>query len=83
MQSLYSKIIRIERIQNERCYLQYTIHKQAFEENFNKDTEKCLYHGCPEQAAMAIVKDGFNRNFAGVHGKIVSCFLFFFNKIKL
>ncbi|CAF0806201.1 unnamed protein product [Adineta ricciae] len=64
----YSKIMRIERIQNERCYLQFKIHRQGLREELKTDTEKVLFHGCPEQASQSIIKHGFNRNFAGVNG---------------
>ena len=74
MTGKYSQVIRIERIQNERCYIQYTVHKQDLEKRLNTDTEKSLYHGCPEEAAMSIVKDGFNRNFAGINGTRNSLF---------
>jgi hypothetical protein len=69
MTGQYTQIIRIERIQNERWYIQYSAHSQNFKTRLNEDTEKCLYHGCPEQAASLIMEDCFNRSFAGVNGK--------------
>ena len=68
MKGKYTQIIRIERIQNERWYIQYFAHSQHFKKRLNTDTEKCLYHGCPEIAANAIIEDCFNRSFAGVNG---------------
>jgi hypothetical protein len=69
MKDKYTQILRIERIQNERWYIQYWAHSRNFKTRLNKDTEKCLYHGCPEQAANLILEDCFNRSFAGVNGK--------------
>ncbi len=69
MKGKYTQIIRIERIQNERWYMQYLAHSKDFKKRLNLDTEKRLYHGCPERAANSIIEDGFNRSFAGVNGK--------------
>ncbi|CAF3706936.1 unnamed protein product [Rotaria sordida] len=72
MKGKYTQIIRIERIQNERWYIQYLAHSRNFKKYLDKDTEKCLYHGCSEEAANAIMKSCFNRSFAGVNGKFMS-----------
>ena len=69
MKSHYSRIVKIERIQNERWYIQYLAHRRDFKKRLKHDTEKRLYHGCPESAADSIIKDCFNRSFAGVNGK--------------
>ncbi|CAF3207225.1 unnamed protein product [Rotaria sp. Silwood2] len=69
MKENYTKITKIERIQNERWYMQYLAHKEDFERRLNMNTEKILYHVCPEQAAHSIIQDCFNRSFAGVNGK--------------
>jgi hypothetical protein len=68
MKGKYTTIIRIERIQNERWFIQYLAHGQNFKTRLNKDTEKTLYHGCPEHAVHSIMEDCFNRSFAGVNG---------------
>ena len=68
MQGKYTQIIRIERIQNERWYIQYLAHNKQFYTRLNTNTEKSLYHGCPESAANSILEDCFNRSFAGVNG---------------
>ncbi|CAF5106069.1 unnamed protein product, partial [Rotaria sp. Silwood1] len=68
MKGKYTKIIKIERIQNERCLLQYLAHCRDFKKRLTVDTEKRLYHGCPEKAANSIIEDCFNRSFAGVNG---------------
>ena len=68
MKGQYKEIIKLERIQNERWYMQYMAHSKDFKKRLNEDTEKRLYHGCPEQAADSIIKDCFNRSFAGVNG---------------
>ena len=71
MKGKYTQIIRIERIQNERWYMQYLVHRQDFKKRLNEDTEKRLYHGCPQEAANLIMEDCFNRSFAGVNGKFM------------
>jgi hypothetical protein len=69
MQGNCKQVIRLERIQNERWFMQYLAHARDFKKRLNEDTEKRLYHGCPETAAGAIIQDCFNRSFAGVNGK--------------
>ena len=64
----YKEIVKLERIQNERWYMQYRVHSKYFRKRLNTDTEKRLYHGCPKVATNAIVHDGFNRSYAGVNG---------------
>ncbi|CAF1454869.1 unnamed protein product, partial [Rotaria sordida] len=68
MKKNYQEIIKIERIQNERWYMQYLAHARDFQKRLNENTEKSLYHGCPEDAASSIIQDCFNRSFAGVNG---------------
>jgi hypothetical protein len=68
MKASYNEIIELERIQNERWYMQYLAHTGDFKKRLNHDTEKRLYHGCPEGAANLIMEDCFNRSFAGVNG---------------
>ncbi|CAF3427844.1 unnamed protein product [Rotaria sp. Silwood1] len=68
MKKKYQEIIRIERIQNERWFMQYLAHARDFQKRLNDNTEKYLYHGCPESAASSIIQDCFNRSFAGVNG---------------
>ncbi|CAF3262026.1 unnamed protein product [Rotaria sp. Silwood2] len=68
MKGRYTQIIKIERIQNERWLLQYLAHSRDFKKRLTVDTEKRLYHGCPEKSANSIIQDCFNRSFAGVNG---------------
>ena len=68
MKGRYSEVVRLERIQNERWYLQYLAHSREFEERLHADTEKRLYHGCPETSANSIIEQCFNRSYAGVNG---------------
>lgn len=70
MQGNYVSILKLERIQNERWYMQYVAHKKEFKKRLGVDTEKRLYHGCPEGPADSIIKDCFNRSFAGVNGTL-------------
>ncbi|CAF4000108.1 unnamed protein product [Rotaria sp. Silwood1] len=59
--------IRIERIQNERLYRQYQIEKKHFYKMLQKDTQKTLYHGCPNDDAklQSIMEQGLDRSRAG------------------
>ncbi|CAF4063349.1 unnamed protein product [Rotaria magnacalcarata] len=68
MGKTYREIINVERIQNERWFMQYLAHSRDFYKRLNENTEKQLYHGCPESATIAIMEDCFNRSFAGVNG---------------
>lgn len=59
--------VRIERIQNERLYKQYQIERQHLYDKLNEQTEKILYHGCPNvDATLESIKEhGFDRSRAG------------------
>ena len=70
MKGKYTQIVRIERIQNERWYIQYLAHRHQFYTRLNEDTERRLYHGCPESAVNPILEHCFDRSFAGVHGEL-------------
>ncbi|CAF5161846.1 unnamed protein product, partial [Rotaria sp. Silwood1] len=61
----------------ERWYIQYLAHSRNFKISLDKDTEKCLYHGCPEEAAKEIVKGCFNRSFAGENGTLYGVGVYF------
>ena len=77
MKRIYKDIVRLERIQNERWYMQYMAHWKDFKQRLNKDTEKLLYHGCSELSANLIVKECFNRSFAGVNGTLYGFGVYF------
>ena len=68
--SHYSTILRIELIWNECWYRQYMTHKKRFFQRLKRDTEKLLFHGCPEEASNSIIASYFNRSYAGAHGKL-------------
>ena len=83
MQGYYTEIVKLERIQNERWYMQYIAHRKDFKKRLGMNTEKHLYHGCPELPADLIINDCFNRSFAGVNGmsflnKDLSIFMYSF-----
>jgi hypothetical protein len=66
------QVNRIMRIQNERWFCQYHLHKEDFRRRLNKDTEQKLYHGCTnnDSTIQSIIEHGFNRSLAGTqHGK--------------
>ena len=60
---------RVERIQNRRLYRQYQAEKEYLEQQLNKDTERRLFHGCPNRknAIQSIIENGFDRSLAGNH----------------
>ncbi|CAF1123359.1 unnamed protein product [Rotaria sp. Silwood1] len=80
MKENYTQIIKIERIQNERWYMQYLAHKKEFKKRLQNNTERILYHGCPVQAAHSIIEDCFNRSFIGVHGTAYGYGVYFSSK---
>jgi len=70
MRGLCVQIIQIERIQNERWFLQYLVHCREFKERLGTNTEINLYHGCSQKSAQSIINSCFNRSFAGVNGTV-------------
>ena len=60
-------IVSIERIQNERLYIQYKAHKKSFEDRRdpNAVNEKDLFHGTTGDTVESIWKQGFNRGYCG------------------
>ncbi|CAM4887078.1 unnamed protein product [Rotaria socialis] len=66
--TFYKEIVRIEHIWNRRWYQQYRIHHGEFHKRLSNDTETWLFHGCSETAANNIIKECFNRSYAGIHG---------------
>ncbi|CAF1117593.1 unnamed protein product [Adineta steineri] len=77
MNGKYTQIIQIDRIQNERWYVQYVAHYKEFQQRLNRDTEKCLYHGCSQQIAESIIENCFNRSFAGANGILYGAGVYF------
>ncbi|CAF1433138.1 unnamed protein product [Adineta ricciae] len=77
MNGRYTSILRIERIQNVRWFVQYFAHSREFNKRLNENTERRLYHGCSHSAADSIIQDCFNRSFAGTHGATYGVGLYF------
>lgn len=69
MKQICKEIIKIERIQNETWYIQYSALRQEFTARLKEINEKHLYHGCPQESASKIIDSWFNRSFAGVNGR--------------
>ncbi|CAF3583212.1 unnamed protein product [Rotaria sp. Silwood1] len=67
MKGNYSKIMKIERIQNERWYKQYAAHRDEFTQRYTQPDERLLFHGCSSESADKIVQECFNRAFAGAN----------------
>ncbi|XP_070570277.1 protein mono-ADP-ribosyltransferase PARP14-like [Ptychodera flava] len=61
--------VQIQRIQNEKLYRQYIVHKQNMEVKNPKDTvnERRLFHGTSLKNIVEINSDGFNRSYAGAN----------------
>ncbi len=68
------EIVRIDRIQNKQWYMQYNAYKSF---SPKKDTERKLFHGCPQNSAQLIINSFFNRSFAGINGLFHSLNNFF------
>ncbi|CAF1263615.1 unnamed protein product [Adineta ricciae] len=77
MKGKYTEIVKLERINNERWRTQYEAHRKDFKSRLNEDTEKILYHGCPEAAAKSIMQDCFNRSYAGINGTLFGWGVYF------
>ena len=70
------RIKKIERIQNSTLYAQYIARKKAMDRaNPGHQNERQLFHGCSLAAVDFINHGGFNRIYAGQHGKytIIQC----------
>ena len=64
------RIKKIERIQNSTLYAQYIARKKAMDRaNPGHQNERQLFHGCSLVAVDSINQGGFNRSYAGQHGK--------------
>ncbi|CAF1040612.1 unnamed protein product [Didymodactylos carnosus] len=76
--SKYAQVILIERLQIKRWYTGYQAHKKDFQERLKIDTEKFLFHGCPEASADLIIQSNhFNRSFVGKHGALYGSGVYF------
>lgn len=64
------RCLQIERVQNETLWKNY-INQKAYLEKKNKHTnnEKLLFHGTGADNIDKINDRGFNRSYAGMHGK--------------
>ncbi|UJR31949.1 hypothetical protein I4U23_019422 [Adineta vaga] len=77
MNGQHLKIIKIERIQNERWYKQYTAHRDEYKRRYGNLDERLLFHGCTGISANQIIQECFNRSFAGVNGVAYGCGVYF------
>ncbi|CAF1348186.1 unnamed protein product, partial [Didymodactylos carnosus] len=78
MTGQYGKIIKIERIENERWYIQYAAHRDESKRKYkNADCEKTLFHGLPDDKTTFIINECFNRSFAGVNGVVYGVGVYF------
>ena len=64
------QILTISRIQNPQLYIPYAVRKAAMDKaNRSTNNERMLFHGTSPKCCEAISHYGFNRSFAGTHGK--------------
>jgi len=71
---VWKTVAKIQRIQNPALYAQYAGRKKIMEkENPHIQNERRLFHGCSGQVFENIYHQGFNRSFAGEHGKFYTC----------
>lgn len=68
------RIIEIKRVQNPTLYKQYMVKKKDMDQRNPKTikNERRLFHGCSGDVIEQISHLGFNRSFAGIHGR--NCF---------
>lgn len=68
---VWNSVTKIQRIQNPALYAQYAGRKKIMEkENPKIQNERKLFHGCAGGVFENIYHQGFNRSFAGEHGKL-------------
>ncbi len=69
--STYVDIVKIQRVQNPRLYRFYSQAKEAMDKANppNHPNEHRLFHGTDIDSADKINANGFNRSYAGRHGK--------------
>jgi len=68
---------KIERIQNERLYKQYVIHKEYLKRRLGNENEKTAFHGTSSESTKSICKFGFNRSYCGKNGVALGCGVYF------
>ena len=70
----YTKIVKIQRIQNPMLYAQYIAKRKDMEKHNSPghQNEKRLFHGTPADVCPKINQQGFNRSFAGKNGETLS-----------
>lgn len=65
--------LQIERVQNGALWKSYQLMKKQMEmKNKHQNNEKLLFHGTGPDSIDLIDKRGFNRSYAGAHGKNTS-----------
>ena len=69
------EIIELRRIQNLDLYQQYSVLKEQMKKTVSDDyeLERELFHGTNKAACDQINHQGFNRIYAGTHGKSYKC----------
>ena len=68
----YKQILSIQRVQNPVLYQQYAVRKKKMEKQNPPgcQNERWLWHGTSPDTIDKINTQGFNRSFAGAHGKL-------------
>uniref|UniRef100_A0A3Q1ECK2 Macro domain-containing protein n=1 Tax=Acanthochromis polyacanthus TaxID=80966 RepID=A0A3Q1ECK2_9TELE len=64
-------LVKVQRVQNTTLFQNYQLMKKQLEvKNKHKNNERLLFHGTGSNAIDLINKQGFNRSYAGAHGKL-------------
>ncbi|KAM8882173.1 protein mono-ADP-ribosyltransferase PARP14-like isoform 2-T2 [Synchiropus picturatus] len=67
-QTCWGSIIKITRVQNVHLRRAYEVQKRRISEKNGDAGEKLLYHGTSQDSCHSIMKNGFNRSYAGQNG---------------
>ena len=69
----FTPIIKIQRIQNPLLYAQFSARKKVMMNISGTANQQRLFHGTNFSSSEKINNNGFDRSFAGRHGKTVFC----------
>ena len=69
--------IKVERVENKTLFKQFSAQKNEVQERIKSGTTqgpatKELFHGTSSDVCLKICENGFNRSYAGRHGRFIS-----------
>ncbi|CAF0802138.1 unnamed protein product [Brachionus calyciflorus] len=68
LQNASVQVIKVQRVQNQLLYKQFSIHREKFTKEKRNINEKDLFHGSTEDSLLKICRFGFNRSYCGKNG---------------